>query len=417
MTEQRPSSRRPRARNVAIIALLILVGLSLAFLSTAPSVDVPSRPAAEDIAAARDLARTLRESQLSGTPVKLELDARQIGALGLLAGEAAGLRRVETELGGDIFSARASLPAGGGLWINAAATMSGTHQGFPTIHLKVGRVPLPAVASRWAIDIARWLLVKKGVQLPTPDKVVRHFEVAGNRVGVELALPQNTGIVKRVVSVAGANVDHALAARIYCRLAQAQPAGETPQLATLVRQTFRGAGGTNPAAYNRAAFVALAFYVVGEQAYPLALEAADRSRSCPAPAATVLLQERDDLAKHWAFSAALAAVLGEQRASSLGEWKELHDSLPSGSGFSFVDLAADRSGLHVARGALDPGSAGSVGQTLKTASDEDLLPEILTQAPEGLSDVEFTDSFGGLDENRYRDAVSLIDRHLAHWRP
>jgi hypothetical protein len=124
------------------------------------------------------------------------------------------------------------------------------------------------------------------------------------------------------------------------------------------------------------------------------------------------LRGRTDLAKHWGLSAALAATLGERVAANLGEWKELHDSLPEGSGFSFVDLAADRSGLHVARKALDARSAGSTARFLTSVTEEALLPSVLVRAPEGLSGEEFERVFGSLDHGRYRAAIAWIDQRL-----
>lgn len=403
------------ARTGALVAVVLLIGLSLAVLSTAPSVDNRNRPTADDIAAARNIIQQVKSSQGLGAPLRLHLEARQIGAMAVLAGEASGFRRMEAEVSADVFSARASLPLVGGLWINTAATVAGTHDGFPVVHLKVGRVALPAIASRWSADFIRWLLLRNGVELPPLDEVVRHFSVSDGAVTAELALPQHTGLVERLVGAAGVSVDDRLVEQIYCGLGRAQDEGASPRLSALVQQAFHGASGSDPVNYNRAAFVALAFYVVQDQAHPLAQAAADRIRNCARPAENVILRERTDLAKHWAFSAALTAVLGEQMATSLGEWKELHDSLPSGSGFSFVDLAADRSGLHVARMALDPRTASTTARFLSTVSDNDLLPDVLARAPEGLSDVEFVGRFGSLDERRYRDAVSRIDRQLGHW--
>ncbi len=392
--------------------LVILLGLGLALVSTAPSVDIPRRPTAGDIATARDLLRDISAARTLGTPARLDLDDGQIGAIGLLAGEASGLQRIEAAIDEDLVSARASVPLVGGLWINASATVSGPHIGFPDIRFKVGRISVPVVISRWSINLVRWFLVMRGADLPALDEIVQQFRVADGWVNAELALPRGTGIIERVIGVAGASVNQQLVTETYCRLASARPQETSVQLAALVREAFRGADRSDPVMYNRAAFVALAFHVVGEQAHSLAPAAAIASNNCPAPVAPVLLQGRDDLAKHWAFSAALAAVLGEQRAANIGEWKELHDSLPSGSGFSFVDLAADRSGLHVAREALNPASAGAAARYLQTATEEDLLPEILVRGPEGLEEDQFVDSFGALDETRYREAVRLIDRNL-----
>src|SRR5690606_33402977 len=203
-----------------------------------------------------------------------------------------------------------------------------------------------------------------------------------------LVLPHRTGLVAHMVSAAGAPVDQALVATIYCNLGKAAGDGSEPGLAALVRQAFGDTGDAEPAEYNRAAFVALAHYVVGQPAEPLSPGINRVRDKCPPSGAPVLLRNRADLAQHWALSAALTAVLGEETAKNLGEWKELHDSLPAGSGFSFVDLAADRSGLYVARNALSSKTAAVSTRALRAVSEGDLLPASLLAAPEGLSDVD-----------------------------
>ena len=90
----------------------------------------------------------------------------------------------------------------------------------------------------------------------------------------------------------------------------------------------------------------------------------------------------------------------------------MNDSLPQGSGFSFVDLAADRSGFHFARKALDPQSARRTAQTLGAISGQDLLPDALLREREGLGKAVFVTSFGSRDERRYRDAIARLDKHL-----
>ena len=144
--------------------------------------------------------------------------------------------------------------------------------------------------------------------------------------------------------------------------------------------------------------------------------AAELSKDCPRPSERFLLHGREDLAKHWAFSAALASVLGEDTAANLGEWKELDDSLPDGSGFSFVDIAADRAGLRTALRAIDPATASETRGGLGRATDEGLLPTALLRAPEVLSDTSFVDRFGSLDRETYRRAIATIDRMLARER-
>lgn len=125
------------------------------------------------------------------------------------------------------------------------------------------------------------------------------------------------------------------------------------------------------------------------------------------------MQGRADLAKHWVLSAALTSVFGPQAAGNLGEWKELDDSLGDGSGFSFVDLAADRAGVQTALLALDRQTAHATKKKLSRATDDYMLPKLLLEAPEGLSNASFVQRFGRLEQKNYVEAVSRIDRILA----
>lgn len=416
MAEQlatRKGSGRHKPGLRAGLSAFVLLALAAALLSFGPSVDREKRPTAQDIALARGLIEQVKSAQAAGTPVELNLDNRELQALSALASDAAGHRNVAAEVAEGIFTARTSVPLVAGFWFNASATISGMHNGFPEFRLKLGRIPLPATASRASADLVRWWLRRRGVGLPALDETVRGFRVNESAVTVRLVLPRRTGLVAHMVSAAGAPVDQALVATIYCNLGRAAGDGSEPGLTALVRQAFGDTGDAEPAEYNRAAFVALAHYVVGEPAEPLS-PAIERVRDrCPPSGAPVLLRDRADLAQHWALSAALTAVLGEETAKNLGEWKELHDSLPAGSGFSFVDLAADRSGLHVARAAVTPRTAAASNRALRAVSEEDLLPRPLLEVPEGLSDVDFDARFGGIDAERYRRAVTWIDRQLA----
>src|SRR5690606_18694468 len=132
--------------------------------------------------------------------------------------------------------------------------------------------------------------------------------------------------------------------------------------------------------------------------------------SCPDGPQRLLLAGRDDLPKHFALSAAMAAVIPPHVTRAMGEWKELDDSLPGGSGFSFVDLAADRAGLHLARAAVaDERSAVLVARRLAAAKESDLLPPTVRKLDEGMDEAGFRRRYGSLDAQAYLGAVRGID--------
>ncbi|WP_348734085.1 hypothetical protein [Rheinheimera texasensis] len=128
----------------------------------------------------------------------------------------------------------------------------------------------------------------------------------------------------------------------------------------------------------------------------------------------VTLARRPDLQQHFIYSATLQ-VLGSQRLSSaVGEAKELLDSLKGGSGFSFVDLLADRAGIRFARLAVaTPESARALQQFFATTerTEQELFPS-KSRLPEGLPQEMFEQQYQSIDSAVYQQMVAEIDRRL-----
>jgi hypothetical protein len=132
-----------------------------------------------------------------------------------------------------------------------------------------------------------------------------------------------------------------------------------------------------------------------------------------------LLHGRGDLPKHWALSAALATGQGKQIAEAMGEWKELVDSLSKDAefrqgdptGFSFIDISADRAGLRAAEAALMTEKATLMAARLSRATQNDILPSALLAKEEG-PDFDFARQYGGLEDPRYAAAIQAIDAAL-----
>lgn len=135
------------------------------------------------------------------------------------------------------------------------------------------------------------------------------------------------------------------------------------------------------------------------------------ARQWPRPRpVTLTLRGREDLAQHFTISAALAAWAGEPLANAIGLDKEVSDSR-SGSGFSFVDLAADRAGTRLGELAVrDPERlAAAVSAGLL---DTSLLPPI-DGLPESMMASEFERRFGGVDAPAYKRMVDEVERRVA----
>lgn len=108
---------------------------------------------------------------------------------------------------------------------------------------------------------------------------------------------------------------------------------------------------------------------------------------------------RVDLLQHFAVSAALTVLLGEKEAELAGVVKELLDAQDGGSGFSFADLAADLSGIALARRVLaEPARMAARAGSFRVV-DYCLPPRGLL---EGMSAAEFERRFGGVADVRFR---------------
>lgn len=124
---------------------------------------------------------------------------------------------------------------------------------------------------------------------------------------------------------------------------------------------------------------------------------------------TPTVHGRHDLCQHFVVSCALAAVGGPEAAEAAGLLKEVLDSRPGGSGFSFCDLSADMAGVAFARQLLaSPARLERVERSF-TVADYMLSPAGLV---EGLSEAEFIKRYGGTDDERFLKAQEALRRRV-----
>lgn len=166
----------------------------------------------------------------------------------------------------------------------------------------------------------------------------------------------------------------------------------------------------NALAENRAVILVTAFHVLGISLEQLIPEAA----AWPHPAhQTIMLDGRDDFAKHFMVSAAIAAYADTALSDAIGLYKEIEDSR-FGSGFSFNDIAADRAGTKFGEKAVASGASAQQLQ-YRIASgliDSDLMPS-WSDLPEFMSEAEFKRRFGGIDAPAYRKMMRKIEQRVA----
>jgi hypothetical protein len=171
---------------------------------------------------------------------------------------------------------------------------------------------------------------------------------------------------------------------------------------------------------NRAAFVALAMMTVSPQAGELVGLAPEDVEGCQTAASAYMFKGRSDLSKHWSLSAALAVTTGTTLTESMGEWKELSDSVSAKSefakgdptGFSFVDIAADRSGFLTGQSAMDADRSRDFAASMAHVSEDELLPSALLSLEDGLPAAEFKRKYGTIRDPRFLTKIKQIDAVL-----
>ncbi len=174
--------------------------------------------------------------------------------------------------------------------------------------------------------------------------------------------------------------------------------------------------GGNPVEENRAALMALAIYLGTTRFESFVGEViTDELAHCRGYSRNAKIANRTDLRLHFIYSAALK-VLGDSGISfAIGEFKEMMDSGRGGSGFSFVDLTADRAGIRFVEIALDGDNGGAVrlqSMALNLTDESIFFPKI-DGLPEGIPQADFDNRYGGVDGSLYAEYVKEIEHRLS----
>ena len=196
------------------------------------------------------------------------------------------------------------------------------------------------------------------------------------------------------------------------------PAGEA-RFGALMQAAFVGlpAGAAREKAvqHNRAAILALGIAIGHERLARFAgLDPkGELVRGGIALRPGAMLGRREDWARHYCLSAALAVLENPFVSDAGGIIKEELDALAQGSGFSFGDLAADRAGVRFAQAATASESAArALQRRLQRGYLEDDFFPPASDLPENLTVAEFRRDYGGVGTQRYRQAVGEIEARL-----
>jgi hypothetical protein len=190
-------------------------------------------------------------------------------------------------------------------------------------------------------------------------------------------------------------------------------AGQRVSLAKLLQPLFKLALQRstldNAIAENRAIIFVISAYVNSREFFQF-LSYDLRRRPIIHP---VYLYQRTDMAKHFMALATVTSSGSTYLAHLLGREKELIDA-KHGSGFSFVDLAADRAGMYFGKIATSsPENALKLQQAMANLKNySEFMPEV-RDLPENMNDAEFKKQFGSIYSPTYQNLLKKIDIRIS----
>jgi len=161
---------------------------------------------------------------------------------------------------------------------------------------------------------------------------------------------------------------------------------------------------------NQAVLLAMA-QLLGGHNLQLLVNEVKRAPGVKAPRVT--LARRPDLQQHFIYSATIQILTNKNVSDTVGEAKELLDSIKGGSGFSFVDLLADRAGVRFAQVAIgSPRSATQLQQFFSQDRTEAELFPSKARLPEGISQQSFEQKYQSVDSADYQKMLADIEQRL-----
>ena len=277
-------------------------------------------------------------------------------------------------------------------WLNLRISATDAPHSARIQNLRIGRINLPYPIGGW--------LVRGLLHIPPlsrfegiGNEVIRDIHIADERLVLTMnwnrhLLSQNGETITDLANIDLLRVYHARLAELLTE----SNSSRFIRLGKLMQSLFelartRTADHGDPIAENRAVIVILSAYANGNDL------SESLSTETRLPKRGVLLNRRVDTAKHFLGAAVLAMSGQGTLVEVAGLAKELHDT-HDGSGFSFIDLAADEAGAMFGKVAIrSPEKARRIQTLLSASPDEAQFIPGLKDLPESMDPETFAIRF------------------------
>jgi hypothetical protein len=423
-------------RLIGRIVVFLLVAGALAgsaiyvmVLDDHPAITESSAPTPQDVVVARSFVRDIRSAAGTGaTPgeplVLSETDLNSLLRLG--ARFLPGLRS-DLHIAGDSAVLRASIPVPympAAKFLNISARIPQFEGQLRPTDIRVGPVPIPSGIALETARLGANAVIGNGVG-DTMLGAVTRMRIEGTNLSFDLAMDDmgKNGIMRGLFgTMRGAEMPIASQIdRYYLMIREAMDRGDLPATGSYLpylRFTLQAAldGSTPetlPNAYTAAMFALTR--VCGARDFPLIVGrliggelVADRDwrSTCD----EVTLNGRIDSRRHFTTAAALQAASNRGFAVSVGEFKELYDTLQSG-GFDFTDLAANNSGIRMSNRLMTALRGDWPALLARLQAEHDVIVPF-DDIPQIMSQAEFDSRYGSVDSAEYAGVLAAIEARI-----
>jgi len=414
-----------------LAALLLLPVLFLALiLEYEPLVGPGKVAAATDAARTRQLAeRSYKALQNPGGTFNLSFSEDELNSFMAFIGRGLRGSAGRAEVAADGLTTFLTLQIRDnplGRYVNLTVTIRGSQTGLEIGAIRLGHLRIPGLLVTTLAPPIMDLFLGRGIghlafnsisSLAITDKNV---SLSGRTSGdLNERLDRAKKRLKEVRDQVAYLGDPLLVRLYYQQLMETDRSLPSVAPVSLVRYTgplfalARQRGG-EAATENQAALLALAIFLGEERIEVVVGPVRTASMKDYQPRlGKVTLAGREDLCLHFLISAALRIITERGISVAIGEFKELLDAgRKGGSGFSFVDLAADRAGVRFAELAISDDAQAALCQQRMAVGEEALFFPDIAGLPEEIYRQEFERYFHDVESVPYLAMVAAIDRCL-----
>ena len=415
------------------LALIVApVAIAFAILEDTPATTKRQTVSAADVSRTRSIGRQAVEKLLNAKEQSsLTFSQKDVDGMIALA------TRTSTRLSGKVDLHRSGLNTAItlklprnpiGRYVNLEFGLNPSSTGLDISHVELGRISITGATAVAVIRVGLNFILgdDEGAKLL---QAIRSTRFKGKSVILAFnPLPDLKGRIKKVSQRLGDARDsvallgdpdtiqiyYAKIVEVDSMLAGQRNVSLSRFMGPLFQLAKNRSGFSDPVTENQAAILAMTIYFGDSRFERLTGKVRKGAlKFHKAKTRNIKLGGRGDLLLHFIISAGLEIVANTGVSAAIGEFKELLDS-DGGSGFSFVDLAADTAGIRFAETATgDEKGALRLQRLIAESPAETLFFPSTAGLVEGLSKGVFKKKFGDVDSDSYKLVVRDIEQRIA----